>query len=84
VAIALMLVGLMRLNSFSGLIQNQDKMTRFEFLRARDDCGACCDVFSLFIQLGIPPQEQTVLWNRTNKRIGCKVLKNSLVILQRK
>jgi hypothetical protein len=77
-------VGLMRLNWFSGLIQNQDKMTRFECLRARDDCGACCDVFSLFSQLGIPPQEQTVLWNLANKKIGCKNLRNILVLLQRK
>jgi len=84
VAIALMLVGLMRLNSFSGLIQNQNKMNYSGGTKAWDDCGACCDVFSLFIQLCIPPQEQTVLWNRTNKRIGCKGLKNILVLLQRK
>jgi len=51
--------------------------------KARDDCGACCDVFSLFSQLGIPPGEQIVLWNLANKRIGCKNLRNILVLLQR-
>jgi len=72
----------MRFNLFNELILNQNKMTRIECLRARDDCGAWCDVFSLFIQLGIPPGEQTVLWDMANKRMGCKGLKAILVLLQ--
>lgn len=73
----------MRLNWFSELIQNQNKMNYSGGTKARDDCGACCDVFSLFIQLGIPPREQIVLWNIANKKMGCKGLKAILVLLQR-
>jgi len=46
-------------------------------------CCACCDVVSLFAQLGIPSEEQRVLWNLANKEIGCKSLKSILLVLQR-
>jgi hypothetical protein len=68
---------------FSELKKNQKSMNHFDNPQIRQDYCACCEMFSLFIQLGIPPQEQTILLNMANKRIGCKALRNILVLLQR-
>lgn len=65
------------------MTQSKKDPDRFESPPIRADCCVCCDIFGLFEQLRISPQEQVVLWNMANKRIGCKSLRDILLLLQR-
>ncbi len=41
-----------------------------------------CEIFTLFSDLGIPPQEQTILLEMAKRNIGCIQLKNILLQLK--
>ncbi len=50
----------------------------------RENHGTCNDIFSLLNILGIPLQEQVILWNMALEKISCKRFKDILLILMKK